>query len=130
MSRKSPRPNRAESKMAAALDTRTLLDDISAELLPIMRTASKERWTRDQWRAHPVLSALIQARQFSIAITDDDTSKALAAIKDINDRTEGRATERVETIHILEKLPDEQLDALLETELKELSDDDVEDLLN
>jgi hypothetical protein len=112
--------------MANALDTRSLMNDISKEVLPVLAQAIRERWTKDQIRQHPVLSVLIAARQVSIAITDPDAGKALAAIKDLNDRTEGKAVERVEATHKYEKLKDEELDALLQSEEASLERDTTE----
>jgi hypothetical protein len=123
LSKRRPKENHQERVMANALDTRTLMDDIAKEILPILARAIKERWTPEQVRKHPLVSVLLAARQASIAITDPDSSKALAAIKDLNDRTEGKAVERVEATHKYEKLKDEELDALLASEEASLERD-------
>ncbi len=67
--------------------------------------------------------SLAQAREIAIAIGDQDSGKALTAIKSIIDREEGRPTERLEHTHKLEKLPDEQLDAMLLSQLEQLEDE-------
>jgi hypothetical protein len=65
-----------------------------------------------------------------IAMTDKDSGRALSAIKDILDRTQGRAVERTTTTHKFEKLKDEELDALLKSRLKEVADTDEEETKN
>ncbi len=120
MSRKRPKQNNAEDMIARALDTRDrergLLDGISAQVLPILSRAIKEGWTKEELRQHPQIALLMEARKISIAIFEPDSGKALAASKDIADRVEGKAKERVETTHRYEGLKDEELDALLASE--------------
>lgn len=64
----------------------------------------------------------VRLRQLTIALAEPDSGKALAAIKDLRDRDEGKAIERQEHVHRLEKLPEEQLDALLLSELEAAKD--------
>lgn len=95
-----------------------MLSEIGEEILPVLRLALKEGWTRDKLMAHPKVELLMAARQVSIGILEVDSAKALAAIKDSTDRTRGKPTERIETTHRLEKMPDEQLDAMLLSKLQ------------
>ena len=62
------------------------------------------------------------ARAISIAASEYDSGKAMSAIKDILDRTAGRPTEKKEVTHRYADLKDEELQALLETEMDELED--------
>lgn len=64
----------------------------------------------------------LAARQISVALTTPDPSIALQAIKDLSDRNEGRAVERRESTHKFENLPDDQLDAALNSQITELED--------
>jgi hypothetical protein len=84
----------------------------------------KEKWTAEKLWSHPVTQAMMAARLVNEGITNPDASKALAAIKDVMDRTVGKPTERKEIKHSLEKLSDEELQALLDTEEAELNDED------
>lgn len=127
--RRQPKQNNAEHMLAVTLDKMSLLDDISEEIFPILRQAIRERWPREKVFGHPVIEALLAVRQASIAIKDPDSGKALAAIKDAVDRKEGKARERIEQTHKLEKLPDEQLDALLKSKLGRASEDDEDETL-
>lgn len=138
MSRKQPKSNKQEYLLAAALDERAAFEDFKESLLPFLRDALKKGWTADQIQSHPKLQSALMARQMSIALNDKDTSKALAAIKDIRDRTEGKARERLEVTSKLDKTPEDQLDALIKSKLKaasetqapESSEDDEADYIN
>lgn len=60
------------------------------------------------------------ARAVLIAMTEKDSSKALAAIKEVQDRALGKAVEKKETTHKFDALPDEELDAILTSEVESL----------
>jgi ribosomal protein L13 len=61
------------------------------------------------------------ARGISIALMEPDSSKAITMIKDIMDRTEGRATEVRKVEHSLKDMDDRELDALLRSEEADLA---------
>lgn len=69
------------------------------------------------------------ARLASIVLADADNGRALAAIKDLLDRTRGKARETKDVTHRLAQMDDKQLDALLQSELIELEamDETTED---
>lgn len=67
-------------------------------------------------------SHIAAVRAVHIAMTEQDSGKALSAIKDIMDRTYGKATERKEVRHKFDDLSDEELDAILISELDEQDD--------
>lgn len=117
MSKRRPKSNRQEHIMAAALDELAAFEDFKDGLLPFLRKAIKEGWTQEEIQEHPKLKAALMARQMTIALKETDSSKALAAIKDIRDRSEGKAKERVELTSKLERTPDEQLDAIIKSKL-------------
>lgn len=71
-------------------------------------------------------AALAAARTVTIAATDADSGKALAASKDILDRVQGRAVERKQIQHKLENVDPSQLDALLLSELEAIEIDSSE----
>ena len=60
------------------------------------------------------------ARALSIAFTETDSGKAMSAIKDILDRTQGKAVERRKLEHSMANIDDKDLDALLASELDDL----------
>lgn len=64
------------------------------------------------------------ARLGTIIATEVDSGRALSAIKEVLDRTLGKAVERKQVDHRLGKLPEEQIDALLITALEETTSTD------
>jgi hypothetical protein len=61
------------------------------------------------------------ARSISIALTETDSTKALSGVKEILDRSKGKAKERVDVEHRYSKLKDEEIDALLESKFEEVA---------
>lgn len=102
--------------MAKDLDRLAEYEQFCEEILPALRKDLKAGLSDEQilqkWKA------VAAARAVSLTGSKQD-AVALAASKDILDRTGGKAVERKLVAHRLEKLPDEQLEALLLTELAE-----------
>jgi hypothetical protein len=88
------------------------------EILPALRADMQAGKTAEE--LYSKYSALAAARGLSIALGEADASKAMSAVRDILDRTQGKAKESKEIEHRLGKLPDEQLDAFLLTQINEL----------
>lgn len=57
---------------------------------------------------------------------EPDSKTALAAVKELLDRLEGKVTEKKEVTHAMAKLKDEELDALVLTALDEGAGEDGE----
>ena len=99
-----------------------LVDDINEfnkfreEILPVLRKALNQGLSAEE--IYTKFQSYAAARAVSIAATEEDSGKALSAIKDILDRTQGRAKEKVDITHKMASLPEEQLDALLLSKLK------------
>lgn len=111
-----------QTRMAGQLDDLADYEDFKQEILPILRQDMSKGLSADELREK--YKNYLVARQISIALTDDDSGKALAAAKDLIDRLEGKAVERKAIAHKFEQLPDDQVDAIIEQKLKELSDED------
>lgn len=118
--------NKVENQVIRSLDNLADYEEFTTELAPVLRRLLKKGLTAEQIENDPKIQSLLVARQMNIALLEMDSSKALAAIKDIRDRTTGKATEKVEVTSKLEKLPDEQLDALLRTKLGERDEEKEE----
>jgi hypothetical protein len=103
--------------MAASLDALAEFERFQEEILPILQTALKEGWTAEKIYSHPKAQALLAARQLTIGIMNPDPGKALAAIQDVMNRTIGKPTDKVEVKGKLEKMSDDELDALLAAKL-------------
>lgn len=74
-------------------------------------------------------SGIAAARIVSIAATEADSGKALAAAKDLMDRVHGKARETKDVTHRLDKVNEREIDAILLTELEalEVSSEESED---
>jgi len=71
-------------------------------------------------------ASLATARIVSIAATEQDAGKALAAAKDILDRVHGKAKEVKDVTHRLAQVDEKQIDAILITEFENLEIEDGE----
>ena len=110
--------------MAVALDELAEFERFKDDILPILRKAIQEGWSAEKILSHPKLEAMMAARQVTMAIMGKDDGRAHAAIEAALNRSKGKPTEKKEIKHQLEKLDDSELDALLQTQLAEVSDDD------
>lgn len=119
MSPRTKMGNLQEDRMLRSLDKLADFQEFQAEILPALRNDLKAGFTAQE--LYEKYQALAAARTISIVMQDKDSAKALAASKDILDRTLGKAKERTEVTHKLERLPDEQLDSLLLSELESLN---------
>lgn len=111
--------------MARDLDELMEYEKFKSEVLPSLRRDLKSGASAEEILAK--VSALAAARLATIAMTEADNSKALGAIKDLLDRSQGKAKERKEVEHKFDKLPDDQLDALLLSKMGEAGIEDGED---
>ena len=112
--------------MHRTLDKLEQYEHFTSLISPLLRQAIKENWSAEKLATDPQIQTLLMARQMTIALAEADSGKALAAIKDLRDRSEGKAVERVEQTHKLEKLPDDQLDAMLLSKLAAARGEDDE----
>jgi len=112
----------AETRMTGVLDDLAEFEQYRIEVLKKIRDDRKAGLSGDEIIAK--YKDEVRLRQLTIALAEADSSKALAAIKDLRDRDEGKATEKQEITHRLEKLPDAQLDAVLMSELKQAQEDE------
>lgn len=122
---KRPRENKTEHNMARSLDQLAAFERYQAEVGDLLREAVEKGWSPEQMRKHPRIQALLEARKITIALTDPDSSRALAAIKDHSDRIEGKSVERRENVHKYEKLDDEALDSLVLSEMASMAEDET-----
>jgi DNA-binding transcriptional MerR regulator len=113
MSRRTPRPNRTESRQIRAIDQLAQYEQFMEEVGPVLTAALKEGWTAEKLYSNPKIEALLAARAIGIALRDPDSGRSLAAIKEALDRSKGKPTEKKELTHKLEKLSDDELDAAL-----------------
>lgn len=99
--------------MIRNLDQLAAYDDFANSVAPTLQKAVVEKWSVD--RIYKEFGSLLAARAITIALKEQDSGKALSAIKDVMDRSIGKAADKVETTHRLEKMADSDLDKLLES---------------
>lgn len=107
----------ATGDMASLIDQKREFEKFQAEVLPALRKDLASGMTDEQLREKYM--AYVQAAQLTTALTDP---RAGAERKDIIDRQRGKATERKEVTHKLSALSDEELQALVMTEMEEIED--------
>ncbi|MCK5020956.1 MAG: hypothetical protein KAS32_28335 [Candidatus Peribacteraceae bacterium] len=112
------RSGRPELARAVKLhDQLAAFESFKNEILPALRADLKTGL--DAAAIYDKYQAYAAARGVTIAMTSADEGKSLQAIKDILDRAQGKAVERRETKHQFEELSDEELDAMVLTELED-----------
>ena len=112
------RARQIETKTAGILDDLAEFEAFRADTLKAIRKDIAKGLGPEEIRKKYL--AILQGRLITEALTTEDTSVALAITKDVADRVEGKAKERQEHTHRLEKLSDKELDALLQSEEKDL----------
>jgi hypothetical protein len=112
-----PSGNGPEQHVARVIDELAEFDEFKATVLPKLRQMIKGNAPSKE-----ILEAgraLVAARLATIAATEPDAKTALAAAKELLDRTDGKVTERREVEHKMAKLKDDELDALVLTAFNE-----------
>lgn len=122
------RARSVQNKMAETLDDLAEFEQFREEILKRVRKDIIKGLTADEIRQK--YAAMAAGRVLTIALTEEDSTKALAALKDVQDRAEGKAKERQEVTHKYDKVADDQLDAILMAKLaggrsEETDTDDV-----
>lgn len=95
-------------------------EEFKTEILPALQRDVASGMNPKQLREK--YAALAQARLITDALTQEDAGKAAVAAKDILDRSEGKAKEKIEHTHKYKDMKDEELDAILKSELDDLAD--------
>jgi uncharacterized protein YehS (DUF1456 family) len=113
--------NVQENDMVNMLDALTEFEDFRETVLPAIQKDLKAGYNAKQLREKYL--ALLQARQITDALMAP-TGEAADIAQRIIDREEGRATEKKEVRHRFEELPDQQLDAVLESMMKKAATQD------
>ena len=118
--------NRQEDKMVRNLDNLSKYDEFIQNLLPALQKDLAAGLTAEQLLAK--YNAVAAARVITTAARSENDSAALAAARDLLDRTSGKATEKIEFSQKVEKLSDEELDVLLRqyTEVADGSEDTIQ----
>jgi hypothetical protein len=110
--------NAAEDAAIEGFDELQLYEKWKSEILPALTADIANGLTPTQIiEKH---KSILVARQLMRALSPEDTAVSAGAAKELLDRSEGKAVERKSVEHRLAALPDEQLDAVLSTKLRDL----------
>jgi hypothetical protein len=112
--------NSQENRQIRSLDQLAAFDEFRASILPALMRDVNEGSTDDELLEK--YRAIAQARVISEMVLPG--GQGLAAAKDILDRSRGKAVERKEFKHQLEKLEEKDVDALLMSKLAQLNPGD------
>lgn len=111
--------SRENKRMAQVIDDLREFDEFRTGLLKKIQAMLKDGKTSEEILEFG--KAMAAARVVTTVAVEKDSQKALAAAKDVLDRTQGKAKERTEVEHKFSKLPEDQLDAMLLSKLKEVT---------
>jgi hypothetical protein len=110
--------NNAETKIVRDIEElaefQAFKDSILPKLQKMLKSGAGDQEILD-WA-----KSFAAARLASIVLAEPDSGRALAAVKDLLDRTRGKAKEVKELTHRMSALPDTDLNALLVSELAAL----------
>jgi ethanolamine utilization protein EutQ (cupin superfamily) len=116
--------NKKEDETNQALDDLAEFQQYRATVLESIRKDLAAGMSTEQLLKKYESQAM--ARVISVALTEADSSKALAAAKDIIDRSKGKAAENKTVKHKFDDVEDAQLDALIAAKLLEDEEEDDE----
>ena len=113
-----------ENTLVKKIDKLAEFEEYCHNILPALRKEIAKGSSAEE--IYSKFAHLAAARGVTIAMTEVDSGKALSAIREILDRSSGKAVERHQVQHKFEKLKDEELDALLLSRAKEVGDESEE----
>lgn len=119
MASKNPKKsgNAEQHARAGDLDALAEFEDFREKILPGIRRLLREGKSQRDIYLH--YKEQLAGRKISIALDPTvSANTALAAIQDIENRIDGKPTEKKEVAHKFEQLPADQLDAMLLSELE------------
>jgi hypothetical protein len=114
--------NRSEEEMVELLDDVSIFREMRSTLLPALRSLIEAGAPSEE--IYKLVESITAARLASEAAFAPDFN--LGAARELMDRLHGKATEKKDVTHRLEKLKDTDLDALLLTAANESSDEETD----
>lgn len=121
--KKSPIINKREQKAVEALDALAEFEEFQREVLPALRQDIASGLSAEE--IYKKYTSYAAARNVTIALTDEDTGRSLTAIRDILDRSQGKAVERKDVRHRMEDAKEEELDSYLMSKLALIEDEET-----
>ena len=117
--------NKTEHVLVESLDELAEFREYRSNILKKFQTMLKKGKSSEE--ILKLAQKIAAARLGTIAATEVDSSRALAAIKDLLDRTQGRAVETKKVEHKFEKLSDDDLDAVIASQMDKLVAEEEEE---
>lgn len=114
--------------MVRMIDDLASHEEFKKTILPVLQAEVANGTPAEELAARFQTHAV--ARLITIILTETDSGKSLAAVRELLDRVQGKPVQKSEQTHKFEKLKEEELDALLASKLSELKDDDDQDQIN
>lgn len=118
--RKRKTTTRVKNDPAHLVEQMDLFHQFRTELLPQLQSDIERGMNAEQLAKK--YSHLAMARMITVMMTEQDSAKALSAAKDVMDRGVGKAVERKKIEHSMAEMDEDQLDALILTELDDLQE--------
>lgn len=112
-----------QTGQARALDQLAEYAEFQEMFLPAIRKALMGGASSEKILAQ--FKPLVAARLVQLGLTGSETA-ALGAIRELMDRVDGKAVQKQEHTHKLAKLPEQELDAVIQSKLKKLGQAVVE----
>ena len=113
----SGKGERASDDMARNLDKLAEYEMFDSSILPQLQKMVVENWSPDKIRK--AFAPLMQARMVQMALGDSKSPNTMKAVKDILDRHEGTAVQRVDNVTTYAKMDRRELAALALQKLKD-----------
>lgn len=111
--------NNAENAMVRALDQLAGYENYRRDVAPHIRKLMESGASAQKILDSAKELAAVKLVEKALGGTGKDQ---MVALKELLDRTEGKATEKIEIKNKYDRLGDDELDALLASKLKELKD--------
>ena len=121
MSKKRLAVNHVENRTIKIVEEVRAFEEFRTQVAPQLRADLQSGMSAKE--LYSKYEALAAARGLTIAMTDRNPAIALKAIQDILDRGQGKAAQEVRHKHKFQDLPEEQLDAILLSKLKNAGGD-------
>lgn len=112
--------NGTDAKMVRSLDDLQEFAEFQADILPLLRKAIKAGKSAEE--IYTMVSSAAAGKLATLAIKEQDPMKALSLIKEVLDRSGGKAKERQEITSRYAEMPDAELDALLKSQEEDLDE--------
>lgn len=121
-SRYSQNHGRTENRIIETLDDLREFEELRAALSPEVRKdllalKNGKISVKEIQEKYKTIAQMVQVMELL------NPKNRMAAAQQILDRSEGKPTEKIEQVHKFEKLKDEELDSLLTSRLKEVTED-------